>query len=131
MTLTNRSIEDFDAIREKALKLGAKKAEVVDLRRMYCHWTFLRLWEANSECRGICGGAVLPRHRLQCYLRERLPAGYVDIRRTTEVLSCRLTTIGTSLARPVIARAQIEIAKVGFLSFFFFFLGYRTNMEEN
>lgn len=35
MILTARSIEDFDAIREKALKLGAKKAEVVDLRRMY------------------------------------------------------------------------------------------------
>lgn len=32
---SNNPSEDFDAIREKALKLGAKKAEVVDLRRMY------------------------------------------------------------------------------------------------
>ncbi|ODM15005.1 Argininosuccinate synthase [Aspergillus cristatus] len=66
--------EDFDAIREKALKLGAKKAEVVDLRREFVE----ELCFPAIACNAIYENVYL---------------------------------LGTSLARPVIARAQIEIAK--------------------
>ena len=58
---------------------------------------------------------MLPRHCLQCHLRERVPAGYVDEKVDVDDAGVELIGIGTSLARPVIARAQIEIAKVGFI----------------
>ena len=52
---------------------------------------------------------------MQCHLRERVPAGYVDEKVDVDDAGVELIGIGTSLARPVIARAQIEIAKVGFI----------------
>ncbi|KKK12314.1 hypothetical protein ARAM_001369 [Aspergillus rambellii] len=66
--------EDFDAIKEKALKLGAVKAEVVDLRREFVE----ELCFPAIACNAIYENVYL---------------------------------LGTSLARPVIARAQIEVAK--------------------
>ncbi|KAL4922308.1 argininosuccinate synthase [Aspergillus aurantiobrunneus] len=66
--------EDFDAIKEKALKLGAVKAEIVDLRREFVE----ELCFPAIACNAIYENVYL---------------------------------LGTSLARPVIARAQIDVAK--------------------
>ncbi|KAM0088053.1 argininosuccinate synthetase [Aspergillus fumigatus] len=67
--------EDFDAIREKALKLGAVKCEIADLRREFIE----QLCFPAIACNAIYENVYL---------------------------------LGTSLARPVIARAQIDVAKV-------------------
>ncbi|KAH2530033.1 argininosuccinate synthetase [Aspergillus fumigatus] len=66
--------EDFDAIREKALKLGAVKCEIADLRREFIE----QLCFPAIACNAIYENVYL---------------------------------LGTSLARPVIARAQIDVAK--------------------
>lgn len=66
--------EDFEAAREKALKIGAVKCEIVDLRREFVD----ELCFPAIACNAIYENVYL---------------------------------LGTSLARPVIARAQINIAK--------------------
>ncbi|KAI9812624.1 MAG: argininosuccinate synthetase [Pycnora praestabilis] len=66
--------EDFEAAKKKALKIGALKCEVVDLRR-----------ELIEE---------------QCFPAIACNAAYENV-----------YLLGTSLARPVIARAQITVAQ--------------------
>jgi len=65
--------EDFEAAREKALKIGAKKVYIEDLRQIYVDELIFPAIQANAIYENV-------------YL------------------------LGTSLARPVIARSQIEIA---------------------
>ncbi|CAG8551949.1 5016_t:CDS:2 [Acaulospora morrowiae] len=65
--------EDFEAAREKALKIGAKKVYIEDLRRVFVDEIIFPAIQANAIYENV-------------YL------------------------LGTSLARPVIARRQIEIA---------------------
>ncbi|KAJ5173089.1 hypothetical protein N7492_005682 [Penicillium capsulatum] len=65
--------EDFDAAREKAVKIGALKCEIVDLRREFIE----ELCFPAIACNAVYENVYL---------------------------------LGTSLARPVIARAQIDIA---------------------
>ncbi|ORY06099.1 argininosuccinate synthase [Basidiobolus meristosporus CBS 931.73] len=66
--------EDFEAAREKALKIGASKVFIEDLRREFVEELIYPAVQANTIYEGV-------------YL------------------------LGTSLARPVIARRQIELAK--------------------
>jgi argininosuccinate synthase len=66
--------EDFEAAREKALKIGAKKVYIEDLRKEFIEATVWPAVQANLLYEGV-------------YL------------------------LGTALARPVITRTQIEIAK--------------------
>ncbi|BDD62884.1 argininosuccinate synthetase [Monascus purpureus] len=66
--------EDFEAARQKALKIGAVKCEIVDLRREFVE----ELCFPAIACNAIYENVYL---------------------------------LGTSLARPVIARAQINVAK--------------------
>jgi len=65
--------EDFEAAREKALKIGAKKVFIEDLRQTYVDELIFPAIQANAIYENV-------------YL------------------------LGTSLARPVIARSQIEVA---------------------
>jgi len=65
--------EDFEAARKKALKIGAKKVFIEDLRQVYVDELIFPAIQANAIYENV-------------YL------------------------LGTSLARPVIARSQIEIA---------------------
>ncbi|KAJ5616779.1 hypothetical protein N7537_001893 [Penicillium hordei] len=66
--------EDFEAAREKALKIGALKCEIVDIRREFIE----ELCFPAIACNAVYENVYL---------------------------------LGTSLARPVIARAQIDVAK--------------------
>lgn len=70
--------EDFEAAREKALKIGALKCEIVDIRREFIE----ELCFPAIACNAVYENVYL---------------------------------LGTSLARPVIARAQIEVAQVRFI----------------
>ena len=71
--LTNWQEEDWDQVREKAQKLGAKKMVIKDLRRQFID----ELCWAAIKCNAQYEGRYL---------------------------------LGTSLARPVIARAQMQVA---------------------
>ncbi len=66
--------EDFDQVEKKALKIGAKKVFVVDLRKEFVTDMVYPAIKANALYEGV-------------YL------------------------LGTSLARPILAKHQIEIAK--------------------
>ena len=67
--------EDFEAAREKALKIGALKCEIIDIRREFIE----ELCFPAIACNAVYENVYL---------------------------------LGTSLARPVIARAQIDVAQV-------------------
>lgn len=85
--------EDFDAAREKALKIGALKCEIVDIRREFIEELCFPAIACNAVYENV-------------YLLGML---YDSFRPASALLT---RDLGTSLARPVIARAQIDIAQV-------------------
>lgn len=89
------SAEDFEAAREKALKIGALKCEIVDLRREFIEELCFPAIACNAVYENV-------------YLLGMLRSLHLAH------LSNPLLTMaqGTSLARPVIARAQIDVANV-------------------
>lgn len=98
--------EDFEAAKAKALKIGASDCYVEDLRREFIE----ELCFPAVQCNAIYENVYL--------LGEspKLPLAYtklaIDGLRTAALQEHELITItGTSLARPVIARAQITVAQ--------------------
>lgn len=89
--------EDFEAAREKALKIGALKCEIVDIRREFIEELCFPAIACNAVYENV-------------YLLGM--SNSIDYYTTTSPLT---KTLGTSLARPVIARAQIAVAQVCFL----------------
>lgn len=87
--------EDFEAAREKALKIGALKCEIVDIRREFIEELCFPAIACNAVYENVylLGMAKLP----------------IDFYTKTSLL---IKALGTSLARPVIARAQIAVAQV-------------------
>lgn len=89
------SAEDFEAAREKALKIGALKCEIVDLRREFIEELCFPAIACNAVYENVyLLGMLHPLHL------AHLPKSILTI------------ALGTSLARPVIARAQIDVANV-------------------
>lgn len=82
--------EDFEAAKSKALKIGAKKCVVEDLKKVFVE---SQCWPAimcNAHYESVCSYQELLLNLLMCY---------------------QIYLLGTSLARPEICRAQIEVAE--------------------
>ena len=86
--------EDFEAAREKALKIGATKFFLEDLKREFVEELIYR----GSRLRKFCG-LELTIHFL-AIAAVQVNAIYENV-----------YLLGTSLARPVIARGMIEVAE--------------------
>lgn len=86
--------EDFEAAREKALKIGATKFFLEDLKREFVEELIYREWTLSASC-------VL---ELMYYF---FTTAAVQVNAIYE----NVYLLGTSLARPVIARGMIEVAE--------------------
>lgn len=85
-------VEDFEAAKQKALKIGAERVYVEDLRREFVE----ELCFPAIQCNAVYEGVYLLGIHSRYDLRQHASSSYC---------------IGTSLARPVIARAQIAVAR--------------------
>jgi len=84
--------EDFDAAKEKALKIGAEKCYIEDLKKEFVEELCWPAVQSNAVYENVY---LLGKFRLNAHRYT----SFID------------TFAGTSLARPVIARAQIKIAQ--------------------
>ena len=86
--------EDFEAAKEKAMKIGAQKVYVEDLRKEFVEELCFPAIQCNAVYEGV-------------YLLGM----YMEVNYWYNTWLIFIFSLGTSLARPVIARAQIAVAQ--------------------